>query len=197
MQCVVSYAVQVSLPPSLQKESCVAVYRGMELPWRSIQHKSNETPTWCNTVQVLFLQSHSTCFGRKLPSSGVFKTSTVATGTCVIVAGKSSHLLIRAGTEAYSMFLQNASAYPPTYTASYSNIVVMFYTVVTITILMLKRAVRTVTTRMFVIFHCGSQGLMPGHFARGICGRSTACFISQYDPANAVYSFTCHLLLVQ
>ena len=29
------------------------------------QVKSNETPTWCNTVQVLFLQSHSTCFGRK------------------------------------------------------------------------------------------------------------------------------------
>ena len=28
---------------------------------------------------------------------GVFKTSTAATGTCVIVAGKSSHLLIRAG----------------------------------------------------------------------------------------------------
>jgi len=49
-------------------------------------------------VQVLFLQSHSTCFGRKRPSSGVFKTSTAATGTCVIVAGKSSHLLIRAGT---------------------------------------------------------------------------------------------------
>ena len=40
----------------------------------------------------------STCFGRKRPSSGVFKTSTAATGTCVIVAGKSSHLLIRAGT---------------------------------------------------------------------------------------------------
>ena len=36
------------------------------------------------------------CFGRKRPSSGVFKTSTAATGTCVIVAGKSSHLLIRA-----------------------------------------------------------------------------------------------------
>jgi hypothetical protein len=35
--------------------------------------KSNETPTWCNTVQVIFLQSHSTCFGRKRPSSGVFK----------------------------------------------------------------------------------------------------------------------------
>jgi len=25
----------------------------------------NETPTWCNTVQVSFLQSHSTCFGRQ------------------------------------------------------------------------------------------------------------------------------------
>ena len=30
-------------------------------------------------------------------SSGVFKTSTAATGICVIVAGKSSHLLIGAG----------------------------------------------------------------------------------------------------
>ena len=39
---------------------------------------------------------HSTCFGRKRPSSGVFKTSTAATGTCVIVAGQSSHLLIMA-----------------------------------------------------------------------------------------------------
>ena len=58
--------------------------------------KLNETLTWCNTVEVLFLQSHSTCFGRKRPSSGVFKTSTAATGTCVIVAGQSSHLLIRA-----------------------------------------------------------------------------------------------------
>ena len=57
---------------------------------------SNETPTWCDTVQVLFLQGHSTCFGRKRPSSGVFKTSTAATGTCVIFAGKSSHLLNRA-----------------------------------------------------------------------------------------------------
>ena len=66
------------------------------LCFRASQYKSNETPTWCDTVQVLFLQSHSTCFGRKRPSSGVFKTSTVATGTCVIVAGKSSHLLIRA-----------------------------------------------------------------------------------------------------
>ena len=49
-------------------------------------------------MQFLFLQSHSTCFGRKCPSSGVFKTGTAATGTCVIVAGKSSHHLIRAGS---------------------------------------------------------------------------------------------------
>ena len=28
-----------------------------------ICYLSNETPTWCNTVQVLFLQGHSTCFG--------------------------------------------------------------------------------------------------------------------------------------
>ena len=48
-------------------------------------------------MQILFLQGHSTCFGRKRPSSGIFKTSTAATGTCVIVAGKSSHLLISAG----------------------------------------------------------------------------------------------------
>ena len=67
------------------------------LCFRASQYKSNETPNSCNTVQVLFLQSHSTCFGGKRPSSGVFKTSTAATGTCVIVAGKSSHLLIRAG----------------------------------------------------------------------------------------------------
>ena len=33
--------------------------------------------------------------GAKRPSSGVFKTSTVATGTCVIIAGKLSYLLIR------------------------------------------------------------------------------------------------------
>ena len=45
-------------------------------------------------MQVLFLQGHSTCFGRKRPSSEVFKTSTVATCTCVIVAGQTSHLLI-------------------------------------------------------------------------------------------------------
>jgi len=58
--------------------------------------ESNKTPTWCNTVQVLFLQSQSTCFGRERPSPGVFKTGTAATGTCVIVAGKSSHHLFRA-----------------------------------------------------------------------------------------------------
>ena len=51
-------------------------------------------------MQVFFLQGHSTCFGRKRPSSGVFKTSTAAAGTCVIVVGQSSHLLIRAGTPA-------------------------------------------------------------------------------------------------
>ena len=39
-------------------------------------------------MQVLFLQGHSTCFGRKRPSSGVLKSSTAATGTCVIVAGQ-------------------------------------------------------------------------------------------------------------
>ena len=33
-------------------------------------------------MQVLFLQGHSTCFGRKRPSSGVFKTGTAPTGTC-------------------------------------------------------------------------------------------------------------------
>ena len=61
-------------------------------------------------MQVLFLQGHSTCFGRKLPSSGVFKTSTAATGTCVIVAGKSSHLLIRAGGNTVQvLFLQSHS----------------------------------------------------------------------------------------
>ena len=37
-------------------------------------------------MQVLFLQGHSTCFGRKRPSSGVFKISTAATGTHVPVA---------------------------------------------------------------------------------------------------------------
>jgi len=49
--------------------------RGLRELWRNsmqiIQPKSNETPTWCNTVQVLFLQSHSTCFGRKRPSSSL------------------------------------------------------------------------------------------------------------------------------
>ena len=58
-------------------------------------------------MQVLFLQGHSTCFGRKRPSSEVFKTSTAVTGTCVIVAGKSSHLLIRAGTENIEWLCRN------------------------------------------------------------------------------------------
>ena len=51
------------------------------LCFRASQYKANETPTWCNTVQVLFLQGHSTCFERKCPSSGVFKTTT-ADCTC-------------------------------------------------------------------------------------------------------------------
>ena len=50
------------------------------------------------TLGRFYFCSHSTCFSHKRPSSGVFKTSTAATGTCVIVAGKSSHLLVRAGT---------------------------------------------------------------------------------------------------
>jgi len=66
------------------------------LYFRASGYKSNETPILCNTVQVLFLQSHSTCFGGKRTSSGVLKTGTAATGTCVIVVGKSSHHLIRA-----------------------------------------------------------------------------------------------------
>ena len=52
-------------------------------------------------VHVLSLQvsHHISLLGPELnaSSSGVFKTSTAATGTCVIVAGQSSHLLIRAG----------------------------------------------------------------------------------------------------
>ena len=34
--------------------------------WKQVS-KSNKTQTWCNTVQVLFLQTHSTCFGRQAP----------------------------------------------------------------------------------------------------------------------------------
>ena len=67
-------------------------------------------------MQVLFLQSHSACFGRKPPSSGVFKTSTAATGTCVIVAGKSSHLLIRAGTECLPALIRRCDDIPATIT---------------------------------------------------------------------------------
>ena len=81
------------LTPGFQIEKLCFVFLYLLSPF-----KSNEIPAWCNTVQVLFLQGLSTCFGRKRPSSGVFKTSTAATGTCVIVAGQSSHLLIRAGT---------------------------------------------------------------------------------------------------
>ena len=38
------------------------------LCFRASSYKSNEIPTWCNTVQVLFLQSHSSCFGRFVPN---------------------------------------------------------------------------------------------------------------------------------
>ena len=56
-----------------------------------------------------FCRVHSTCFGGKRPSSEVFKTSTAATGTCVIVAGQSSRLLIRAGTLFKSDFVSRKS----------------------------------------------------------------------------------------
>ena len=54
----------------------------IQSPWQSIKSCTerarknvglHETPTLCNTVQALFLQGHSTCFGRKRPSSGVLK----------------------------------------------------------------------------------------------------------------------------
>ena len=67
-------------------------------------------------MQLLFLQSHSTCFGRKHPSSGVFKTGTAATGTCVIVAGKSSHHLIRAGNESVPALIRRCDDLPATIT---------------------------------------------------------------------------------
>ena len=67
---------------------------------RSIKTSTAATGTCVIVVgqssHLLIRADHSTCFGRKRPSSGVFKTSTAATGTCVIVVGQSSHLLIRA-----------------------------------------------------------------------------------------------------
>jgi hypothetical protein len=87
------------LPLTISRGLCSRMCTPVSGESRSLNlhcNKSNETLTWCDTVQVLFLQSHSTCFGRKRPSTGVFKTSTAATGTCVIVVGQSSHLLIRA-----------------------------------------------------------------------------------------------------
>ena len=60
------------------------------------------------------MQSQSTCFGRKRPSSGVFKTSTAATGTCVI-SHKSSHLLIRAVT-AVPVLIRRCGDLPATIT---------------------------------------------------------------------------------
>ena len=72
-------------------------YYTIHITYSDCVNKSNKTPTWCNTVQVLFLQSLHVS-GVKRPSSGVFKTCTAATGTCVIVAGRSSHHHIRAET---------------------------------------------------------------------------------------------------
>ena len=43
------------------------ILHGRQAPSRFRFVKSNGTPTWCNTVQVLFLQSHCTCFGRQAP----------------------------------------------------------------------------------------------------------------------------------
>jgi hypothetical protein len=45
---------------------CGCVQLGRKLCAHSA-HRSNKTPTWSNTVQVLFLQKHSTCFGRQAP----------------------------------------------------------------------------------------------------------------------------------
>ena len=39
------------------------LYNKVKLKVKLFHPKTNETPTSCNTVQVLFLQGHSTCFG--------------------------------------------------------------------------------------------------------------------------------------
>ena len=67
------------------------------------------------TLCRFYFCSHSTCFRRKRPSSGVLKTSTAATGTCVIVAGKSAHLHIRAGT-AFPALIRRCDDLPATIT---------------------------------------------------------------------------------
>ena len=57
-------------------------------------------------MQVLFLQSHSTCFGRQAPIiRSIKKTGTVAPGTGVIVPGRSSHHHIRGETNFAPSFL--------------------------------------------------------------------------------------------
>ena len=62
--------------------------------WRKCQMKYQLDATLC---RFYFCRVTLHFSGVKRPSSGIFKTSKAATGTCVIVAGKSSHLLIRAG----------------------------------------------------------------------------------------------------
>ena len=37
----------------------VVTFTVLKCSWRQLCVSSNETPTWCHTVQVLFLQSHS------------------------------------------------------------------------------------------------------------------------------------------
>ena len=59
--------------------------------------------------------------GVKRPSSGVFKTSTAATGTCVIVAGKSSHLVI------FLILCFRASQYKSNETPTWCNTVQVLF----------------------------------------------------------------------
>ena len=68
---------------------CVSVHRSIS----QMKHQLDAT-----LYRFYFCRVTLHVSGVKRPSSGVFKTGTVATGTCVIVAGKSSHLLIRAET---------------------------------------------------------------------------------------------------
>jgi hypothetical protein len=59
LQCVVSCVVKVTLPPSLQKERHVTVYRGMELPCRSIQQVSPKRQRVCTYIHGVTSQDRS------------------------------------------------------------------------------------------------------------------------------------------
>jgi len=65
---------------------CVSVYRSIS----EIKHRLDAT-----LCRFYFCRVTLHVSGVKRPSSGVFKTGTAATGTCVIVAGRSSHHHIR------------------------------------------------------------------------------------------------------